>query len=524
MVALVGANSAMAQTMLPTYSAEALSGAAGTTMFGVSTDAALTATMVADATNQFLLSSEGANTIYVRASAAGMAFIEGDEPVLTLQQGAVDATTGAVTWTAAAGTLGARRDANGSAYRWSISNDDDRASAAMLRFVVTVATDNNDATAEVNVSAMGTGAVAISVHSSEQGAHFGTDATQSASAPMLHVASSVDVKAAGAVEEHTASAAAQFRQFVPDEGPGPYSLGGFNVTVVEGHLNAMGSTLREAAVAASGEADPADATDGAPLTSAQMDQLYVAAGINAAMSSSRFHGADGQGFAYASGFALNSAADCSGHGPGGADSMATGITSYPGMEVEEGEDAPDANVVMAGIKPAPWYLCITIADDNEETIPEGDILMDISLVAAGMDVRVASPAASSETDIKVASIEHDGTTVQIPYVTTYENYNQRLVINNRSKVDAYFTVEFQTEAENADGDAIMVTSDNPTGMMTAAGGQTTVLRMMDLVTIENATRAAATVVVQAGPATVDVATTIVNKGTGATDTIVLDKN
>ena len=97
-----------------------------------------------------------------------------------------------------------------------------------------------------------------------------------------------------------------------------------------------------------------------------------------------------------------------------------------------------------------------------------------------------------------------------------------IVIVNRSKADAGFTVEFRTEAENADGDAISVPSDNPTMVMMASGGQTTVLRMSDLVTIENASRASATLVIQAGPASVDVATTFVNKGTGATDTIILD--
>ena len=259
-----------------------------------------------------------------------------------------------------------------------------------------------------------------------------------------------------------------------------------------------------------------------PITdAAQLASLYTQVGLAAAMSSSKFSGADGQGFAYASGYQLNSAADCSGDGPEGAGSDATGVSMYPGMEVEEGEDAPDPNVIVAGIKAAPWYLCVTIAEDNTETIPEGNVLMDITLAADTL-IRLVSPAAASMEGIVVASIRHDGTTVQIPYVTTYENYNQRLIIVNRSKVDAGFTVEFQTEAENADGDAISVTSDNPTMVMMAPGGQTTVLRMSDLVTIENASRASATLVVQAGPGSVDVATTIVNKGTGGTDTIVLD--
>ena len=516
MVALLGVNSAMAQT-LDTYSAEALTASSATaTMYGVNSTTDLSATMTAGERVAYYMRVGGTRNVYVRVSASGMAFAEGNEPDLFIDEGTANATTGVIEFAVSSQEIGGRAAASGGGFRWAVSDQDDNDDADALRLRVVVEADGAD-TPEALVSSVGQAGVSISVYDTEEDAHFaeGTPHQGPTSTPMFNVASSVKVGTATAdPEEHTASAAAQFRQLT--DGPGKYSLGGFNVTVAEGHLNAAGVSLRMVALA--GEVDAEQ-----ELTMAEKHVLYTQVGIARTMSSSKFRGADGQGFAYASSFELNSEPNCSGHGPMGADSDATGIGSYPGMEVEEGEDAPNANEVIGGIAANAWHLCVGIAEDNEETIPEGDIMMDIAL-AADMVNRLVSPSAASMDGFHVASIEHDGTTVQIPYVTTYENYNQRLVINNRSKVDAYFTVEFQTEAENAAGDAIMVTSDNPTGMMTAAGGQTTVLRMADLVTIENATRAAATVVIQAGPATVDVATTIVSKNDGSTDTIILQKN
>ena len=511
MVALLGANSAMAQTMLPTYSAEALTREASATAFGVNSGAdGFTAPLVVNERVKYRLGRATTTATYIRLAPSGMAFAAGKLPTLRVDTLAPAVPGGAPpTWDETASAIDGVL-ASGGARRYMIPGDPAREAAASVRITALITGDTDATVPEAMVTAMGTAGVTLSVHEEEEDAHFGEGTVlQSGATNFFMVASSIGVASATAAPTpHTASAAAQFKQLTT--GAGSVSLGGFNVTVTETHLNAAATSLRAAAVTASGEADPAVATPGAPLTAAQMDQLYVQVGIAAAMSQSKFYGANGQGFAYASMFRLNSAATCDGNPP--APGM-TGITMYPGMEVAAGADAPDPNEVIGGIKPAPWYLCATIGAENDETIPEGNILMDITLAPA-LGIRLASPAASSMQGIHVASIMHDGTTVQVPYVTTYDRYNQRLVIVNRSKNDVNFTVSFGTE----DG---VSAEPETTGMMMVAGGQTLVLKMSDLVTFMGKTRGSATVVLQAGPASVDVATTIVHRETGATDTIVL---
>ena len=47
-------------------------------------------------------------------------------------------------------------------------------------------------------------------------------------------------------------------------------------------------------------------------------------------------------------------------------------------------------------------------------------------------------------------------TVQIPFVTSYEGYTQRIVIVNRNKVDVAYALTFRAE-----GDGMRSMGDNP---------------------------------------------------------------
>ncbi len=509
MVALLGTNSAMAQTMLPTYSAEALVEGAGAMGFGINSAANLTAALaVTDPGVQFDLAQTGDGTnLYLRVSPTGMSFATGALPSIQVDTKAMATDTA---WTAGTPVTGATATMTpGGALLYTIAGEAGRLNAGAIRFLATITQRDADGDDEAEVSAVGTAGLTMALYKDQRDGYLGSaNHLLSGSTAFFHVAPSVKVSSATGAEPagRTASAEAQFRQFIADDRNGmKTSLGGFNVTVNTAHLSAAGTALNTLVVD-----DGDDATED-PI---DLAAVYAAVGINTMMSSSKFYGADGQGFAYASKFELNSMADCSGTGPGGAGT--TGITSYPGMEVDEGEDEPDANEVVGGIAPNPWYLCVTVDADNEETIPRGDIRMDIALgdgTAANM-TRLVSPAAANMMGIHVAMIDHDGTTVQVPYVTTFENYNQRLVIVNRSKNDVYFTVSFTTE------DEAMATPETTDKMM-VGGSMTRVLKMSDLVTFTGKTRGSATVVLQTGPGSVDVATTIVHQMTGATDTIVL---
>ena len=91
--------------------------------------------------------------------------------------------------------------------------------------------------------------------------------------------------------------------------------------------------------------------------------------------------------------------------------------------------------------------------------------------------------------------------VQIPYVTSYEGYTQRIVIVNRNKVDVDFSLEFRAEGDG------MIDGDEPVRRYGERQAQATVLKVDELVTLTSPSRASATLTVAAKQGTIDVATT-----------------
>ena len=124
-----------------------------------------------------------------------------------------------------------------------------------------------------------------------------------------------------------------------------------------------------------------------------------------------------------------------------------------------------------------------------------------------------APAALAETTI--GSIERNGTTVRLPYLTTYEGYNQRLIIVNRGSVAADYELTFTTEDGTEAAPGHMAE-----GMV--AAGKTLVIPVGDAVTMTGRSRTSATLAVVAPNHLVDVATTIVNIEDGSTDTVTYD--
>ncbi len=118
-------------------------------------------------------------------------------------------------------------------------------------------------------------------------------------------------------------------------------------------------------------------------------------------------------------------------------------------------------------------------------------------------------------------IVRDGLSVDIPYITTYSGYNQRLVLTNKSRSrDADYQVEFNTE------DGVTYTAGTY-ARGTVPAGKVMVIKMTDLVTLEadegKSPRAAGVITFEVPSTTITVATTQVNisDGSGSTDTVVL---
>jgi len=180
----------------------------------------------------------------------------------------------------------------------------------------------------------------------------------------------------------------------------------------------------------------------------------------------------------------------------------TGLTANT-----DGDGATATTLTVLNATP---NLCYEV-DSGTDAIPEGDYTVAIGYTSNS--TTAVSPTTSASGTI--GSVAHNGTTVQLPYLTTFTDYNQRLVMVNRGSSDAAYTVSaFQTE----DGTTAAAGTD-ASGTIPAGGS--TVVKVSDVVTLTGGTRSAGTVNIVAASGNISVATTQVNLSDGGTDTISL---
>ena len=181
-------------------------------------------------------------------------------------------------------------------------------------------------------------------------------------------------------------------------------------------------------------------------------------------------------------------------------------------------DIRELTPVMASAIGAGKYLCIFVRDPEDEDavrIPATGKYM-VATKYGGI-VNAAFPP--SGTTLELGYIMRDGTTVQIPYLTQFGNYNQRIVIVNRGAAADY---SFSFTGEE-DGPTITPGAD---ASGTLAGGATTYISLQygDLVTIDGSpNRASATLIVESEPHFIDVAVSQTNAN-GGTDTVLYTDN
>jgi hypothetical protein len=139
-------------------------------------------------------------------------------------------------------------------------------------------------------------------------------------------------------------------------------------------------------------------------------------------------------------------------------------------------------------------------------------------LAAGLKANKGAYSLGYGTETAVTgtlgSVVYDTISVEIPYLTTYAGYNQRIFLDNRGTVDANYTTSFTTESG--------VTAAGGTasaGALTA--GEITVMKAIDLVTFTGGSRGTGTLELEANAANLKITTQIVDLGTGVTDTILL---
>ena len=170
-------------------------------------------------------------------------------------------------------------------------------------------------------------------------------------------------------------------------------------------------------------------------------------------------------------------------------------------------------VALVGM--TPQMLTATVIESTAEDF-EPPVIPEANFTAMVMfddsDTTVSGNLPEDTDAMPVGSIRQNGSTFQLPMVTTFEGYNNRIFIVNRSKRDASYSMEFTTE------DGVTATAGSAaTG--TVEAGTTAVIRAMDAVSLEGGMRTAATLFVVGAPGNTDVVTQIVNKSDGSTDTL-----
>ena len=182
------------------------------------------------------------------------------------------------------------------------------------------------------------------------------------------------------------------------------------------------------------------------------------------------------------------------------------------------KDMRELTPVMASVIGGGKYLCLFVRDPEDEDAvripPTGKYM--VTTKYGGVENAAFPP---SGTTLELGYIMRDGTTVQIPYLTQFGDYNQRIVIVNRGAAADYsfsFTVE-------EDGPTITEGAD---ASGTLASGATTYisLKFGDLVTIDGSpNRVSATLIVESEPHFIDVAVSQTNAN-GGTDTVLYTDN
>lgn len=153
-----------------------------------------------------------------------------------------------------------------------------------------------------------------------------------------------------------------------------------------------------------------------------------------------------------------------------------------------------------------FSICLTSFGENE--ILEATYAATFDGVTLDTDDAPLTGATAT-----LGSITRNGVVVQLPYLTDFEDYNQRIVIVNRNATDVEIAgITYLPETGTTVTDTM--TADD----MTIPANGMKVLLVRDILDTDGMTRTAATLSIVAKNGTIDVATQQVNLTDGTTDT------
>jgi hypothetical protein len=197
----------------------------------------------------------------------------------------------------------------------------------------------------------------------------------------------------------------------------------------------------------------------------------------------------------------------------------------------EGENVPAApgilkmegtgdDIMVVGVNPQHvsefeemMYLCIAVDPDDEDgmRIPETGAYTAMGDYEGAVDGAAFDPVSIEQ---KLGAIKRDGTTVRLPYLTTHEKFAQRLYIVNRGAATVY-EMDFQ-EGDTPGAKASGMLEANSRTIIVVGGTATEDA----VVTIGEGGSTSGSLIIEAEPHLIDVATVQVSRADGSTDTVV----
>ena len=160
------------------------------------------------------------------------------------------------------------------------------------------------------------------------------------------------------------------------------------------------------------------------------------------------------------------------------------------------------------------YLCIEVDGNMEIPAVSEENRYTLMVSYEGVTSPGLAKYPPKDKTFDLGYIHRDGVSVNIAYLTSYEGYNQRIIIVNRGEATEY-ELEFNPEA------TVTVTPAMIEGMV-PTGTTTLVLQDMvadGMIEIEGGTRTAASLTVHAQEKHIDITTVTVNRESRDTDTV-----
>jgi len=169
------------------------------------------------------------------------------------------------------------------------------------------------------------------------------------------------------------------------------------------------------------------------------------------------------------------------------------VTTAPTINTAENE----ATVTVASLAAGPYFLCVTL-NGTTDVVSKGSYSAELD---------------SDDLTDTVGTLKYDTTSIEVPYITTYSDYNQRIYLVNYSSTDVAYSISFVSEGD-VTATAGTVTGDIPANEML-------MLKATDIVTLTGKTRTSAIIEVEAQDADIAASMQTISAA-GSTDTVILN--